>query len=91
MRKLYTIETCTKVQVYDNGGKSCDRYTVVIYGSAWQKMVNEGYRPALGLSRGGKFFSQFTECKPGPHLGELVEFSSLDMETQTHIISRLCD
>jgi hypothetical protein len=43
----------------------------------------------LGLSKGGRYFSQFTEGKEGPHLGALISFDNLDEETKLHIIVRL--
>lgn len=43
----------------------------------------------LGLSEGGRSFSQHTEGQEGPHLGRGIAFQSLEEQTQRHIIARL--
>ncbi len=78
-----------KVRVYDNGGKTIDRYTVVIDDSAWE--ANPGMMPMLGLSEGGRGFSQFSDGREGPHLGKGVNFDDLDDATKKHIIFRLTE
>ena len=74
-------------RIYDNGGKTLDRYTVCLEVERW-----EGHTPfyaALGCSEGGRAFSQFTEAQEGRHLGKRVKLASLDPDTQAHIRSRL--
>ena len=45
--------------IYDNGGKTLDRYTVVIDDNA--ETFDGKWWTMLGLSEGGVGFSQFTE------------------------------
>jgi len=79
----------TKVRVYDNGGDSLDRYTVVMDDKDWDTSVNPGMKAMLGLSEGGRGVSQFSEGKEGPHLGKAIKFDDLDADTKKHITRRI--
>lgn len=69
--------------VYDNGGKSFDRYTVVYDGDAYGMSVNakspQGFNQAIGPA--AKF-----ALENNPAVGERVMFSSLPKEVQEAII-----
>lgn len=78
------------VAVFDNGGKTLDRYTFVT------KQVNKynGFYTMLGTSETGEGFSQFSEGQYTPdgdnsHLGKQVRWSELSEELQKHAASRL--
>lgn len=80
--------------IYDNGGKTLDRYTVVIDDNA--ETFDGKWWTMLGLSEGGVGFSQFTEGvydfandRNNRHLGKRVRFEDLSAETQTHIAGRI--
>ena len=79
----------TKVRVYDNGGKTIDRYSVVVEGEDWKSSASSGSVPMLSLSEGGKGVSQWGDGKEGKHLGRPVKWENLDKETQKHIEDRL--
>lgn len=85
----YQIPNGPQIRVYDNGGTTLDRYTVVIDGTDWDDSSSPGMKSMLGLNSGGRGFSQFTEGQEGRHLGSGIAFQSLDAETQRHIIARL--
>lgn len=77
--------------VYDNGGETFDRFTVVL---------NEPYDhtgkllECLGLSlnpSSPQGFSQFSGCQDGPHLGQKIEFSELPENVQKHVKARLSE
>lgn len=87
--KTHQIPSGPQVRVYDNGGATLDRYTVVIDGEDWDHDAGPGLKSMLGLNAGGRGISQFTDGQEGPHLGKRIEFSELDEETQEHIIARL--
>ena len=74
-------------KIYDNCGKTIDRYTIVTEPSytndLWQCLGVDGV--------GGRGFSQWSECLLGRHLGKLVKFEDLPTETQDHVIERLKD
>jgi hypothetical protein len=69
--------------IYDNGGKTFDRYTVV---SALP--YNHTLWECLGLSQDGFSFSQWSGCQLGSHLGKRVVFDLLPEQVQKGILSR---
>lgn len=74
------------LRVYDNGGKSIDRYSVVgIDGDT----DAQNMRSMLGLSPGGHALSQFCWGHEGRHLGKRIPFASLDDDTRAHILRRI--
>ena len=70
--------------IYDNGGKTLDRYTVVT-----DEPDHSGYVMMLGINEGGDGFSQWSTGQPGRHLGERVQFENLSEATQKHIAERV--
>jgi hypothetical protein len=83
------------IEVYDNGGRSYDRYTVVLTNKANE--YDEHGRPvfdSLGLSHNPddpQGFSQWGQALLGPHLGEPVELTNLPENVQKHIKQRLAE
>lgn len=75
--------------IYDNGGKTLDRYTVV---TDWK---DGKYLMMLGMSEGGVGFSQWgsgqynDKGQPNKHLGKRVPFETLSAATQEHIAQRV--
>lgn len=78
--------------VYDNGGKTIDRYTV--FPNAHSKNASER-KTYLGMCHDGKSFSSWDELPAsvsrGRHLGKIVAFNQLSVETQTHINRRISE
>ncbi len=91
----HTLPNGIVIRIYDNGGETVDRYTVVYDcpNDPEQAAWNAGRRmvPTLGCSRGGRAYSEFSLAQEGPHLGEPVRFQDLDTYTAAHITSRLAD
>jgi len=85
-------------KVYDNGGKTLDRYTITFdlfdeKTRKWEPWIShQNFLTCLGLS-GGEMnyfgFSQFSSCTPGRHLGKLVKFENLPENVQEHIKFRM--
>jgi hypothetical protein len=74
-------------KIYDNGGESFDRYTILFEPWYFGKSCN-----CLGLSTDPESplgFSQFSDCYDGDHLGKEIKFEDLPDNVQTHIINRL--
>jgi len=72
--------------VWDNGGKTVDRYTIILDPKqGW----DEG--DSLGVDdEGGKSFSQFDSgTKEGSNLGKKIKWDKLPEITQKHIVKRL--
>lgn len=79
-----------KITVYDNGGKTFDRYTIVLHGKEWAE--RGGLTTMLGLSHNPTHpqgFSQWTSGTPGRHLGRKITFSRLPKNIQSHVRARL--
>ena len=76
--------------IYDNGGETLDRYTVVV-----DNTTDDTMHDMLGLSEGGDAYSQWTTGqyfdggRPNKHLGKLVNFTTLSGKTQAHIARRI--
>jgi len=69
-------------KVYDNGGQTFDRYTIIFKD-----------RPdALGLSENcdsSQGFSQFGDAVEGRHLGRQIAFADLPENVRLHIRERI--
>lgn len=90
MKKLtHTLPNGETIRVYDNGGKTFDRYTVVCDNDEYP---THEMCPMLALSSdptSPQGFSQHTEGHEGRHLGKRVAFESLPENIQRHITYRL--
>ena len=77
------------VSVYDNGGRTADRYTVVF--DAQRETAPRTFL-ALGLSGrpdSPQGVSQFTTAVKGRHLGRRIGFACLPANVQAHVRTRL--
>lgn len=70
--------------IYDNGGRTLDRYTVLT-----NQPYNETFRMALGIGSDPSDFSQWTGVSVGTHLGVAVAFEALSGKLQEHITRRV--
>ena len=88
MRGNETIEG-KRIQVYDNGGLTIDRYTVCFIDIDMRNLNGHGqvsrHIPCLGMN-GAPFhpqgFCQHSECSTGPHLGRRIPFATLPADCQ---------
>lgn len=78
-----------QVRIYDNGGKSFDRYTAVY-------MFEPETRPntfgARGMSKhpfSPQGFGCYVSATPGRHLGKRIEFSDLPIDCQKLVLQDL--
>lgn len=75
--------------IYDNGGKTIDRFTVMTDVPFNKELYTEQFN-ALGLDdNGGHSFSQWGSAIAGRNLGRKVRFEELNAATQKHIAQRL--
>ena len=72
------------IAVYDNGGKSLDRYTIVTNSIA-SKNRNKYQYDAISASENGAGVFMWIECERGKHLGQKIEFASLSKELQKKV------
>ena len=80
--KVLKLESASKVVVYDNGGESFDRFTVIIdkdtFGMSENPNSSQGFNQYIGeLDR---------DIKPGKHLGK--KLSKIPKEIQKAIKKR---
>jgi hypothetical protein len=68
--------------IYDNGGKSYDRITVIFKDRPEKQ---PGTFEAIGASETGAGFYQHTTAMPGRHLGKRVKFANLSSELQNRL------
>lgn len=72
--------------IWDNGGETLDRYTVVL-DVPWRD-GSDTYE-ALAVASEPGAFSQFCEAKPGRHLGKKIKFEDLPLGVVKHLYERL--
>jgi hypothetical protein len=77
------------VAVYDSGGKTADRYTILLreWHDRRQQLIG-----CLGLSDNPTHpqgFSQFSGAMRGPHLGKKLRWDQLPPTIQNHVQARL--
>ena len=85
--KRLAAEMMGITSIWDNGGKTADRYSVVT-----KEPAGGGNFMILGLSDdcyspGG--VNMFGDGKPGPHLGKKIKFEDLPSRVQACVIARL--
>ena len=71
------------VRIYDNGGKTCDRYTAVYMNCPTDH--NRAYFDARAMDARPfhpQGFGQFTIACPGKHLGKRIKFEELPEDCQ---------
>lgn len=79
----------TRLSIYDNGGKSFDRYTIIDNGSK----LPSGLYEAIGSCETGVSFYLHIECSKGSHLGKRVNLSELTNDLQRRLKEEfnICD
>lgn len=77
----------TVLRIYDNGGKTCDRYTIIPprwAGAQWRENYPGGWQ-AIG-SNAAPFHPQgigmHVSATPGPHLGKRIHWGALPEDVQ---------
>lgn len=76
------------LRIYDNGGKTFDRYTVVFMNQEEYK----GMYSALGMSREPfhpQGFGQHCSAMPGRHLGKRIKFNQLPEDCKRCVLQSL--
>lgn len=70
--------------IYDNGGKTYDRFTFVL-----SEKEGNSLWSCLATCATGRGFSQFSTCAKGSHLGKKLTWSKVPAELQRHIVTRM--
>lgn len=73
------------LRVYDNGGRTCDRFTIIPPRSALQYRDSPGNWQAIGASENPfspQGFGMHVNARPGLHLGKRVHWKTLPTQVQ---------
>jgi len=73
------------IAVYDNGGRSLDRYTIVTNSRVSKKHKGKYTYDALSTSENGLGVFMWCQCIRGSHLGKKINLSELSTELQERI------
>ena len=79
--KTENIPDVGPVRCYDNGGKTLDRYTVVLMDDPQRTPGEYG---AIGASETGAGFLMYVTAQPGRHLGRRIPFDSLPIAARNY-------
>jgi len=84
MAKKINCRALKRAIVYDNGGKTADRYTIFLDGSVYG-MDNHPFHPQ-GF---GQYVGEASElAPPGPHLGKKISVKKLPDDVKAAICDR---
>lgn len=75
----------TVLRIYDNGGKTFDRYTILPPRWARQYKERNGLFDAIGASEhpfAPQGFGQSVSAAPGAHLGKRIAWGALPVDVQ---------
>lgn len=70
----------TMLRIYDNGGRTTDRYTIVPSKFDRKYLTGKGYFMCIGSSEYPYYaqgFGMWVECMPGAHLGKRLHIGKL--------------
>ena len=76
------------ITIYDNGGKSYDRITV-IFNDRKRVTKNSILYKCIAASENGSDFYLHSEAIKGKHLGKKIEFSKLSLPLQNKLLIEL--
>ena len=76
------------ISIYDNGGKSYDRITVIF--DKEKRATKDGILyNCVASSETGSGFYQHSEAMKGKHLGKKIDFSKLSLPLQNKLLIEL--
>ena len=76
------------ISIYDNGGKTLDRITIIFN---YRKIVKKDgvLYECIAASETGNGFYLHSEAMKGKHLGEKIDFSKLSLPLQNKLLIEL--
>lgn len=83
---MNNTELIKNLVVYENGGETLDRYTI-IHKKKWRVHNHSRLYYAVGADANGISFFQHCEAQRGKHLGKVIPFVYLSGELQQRIIN----
>lgn len=87
---MNTLEKKLKqIAIYDNGGKTLDRYTIVLLNT--KRKLSVIWYDCIGSCATGNSVFMHSNCNRGRHLGKRVDFKELTPELQKKLEAYLND
>lgn len=77
------------IAVYDNSGKTLDRYTIVVNIRRRERIGYKWFYDSISASENGLGVFMWGECIRGKHLGKKIKLENLSQELQNKIQSEL--
>lgn len=79
------------IAVYDNGGKTFDRITIVFLDTKRKPLFGGKYYDydCIGASENGLGFLQWSSCQRGRHLGRKIPYESLSLTLRSIVNDRI--
>jgi hypothetical protein len=87
--KHQVVDGC-KIAVHDNGGRTCDRYTVIFFDCPCGDVRDKPVYECLAMDEQPchpQGFGQHSSAMPGTHLGKRIEFGSLPVACR-HLVEQ---
>lgn len=86
-RYLYAQGIYPMKAIYDNGGQTVDRYTIILSEGVCLSLSD--IPDDIGDTDDPQGFSQYSQCTEGEHLGKKIRFEDLPENVQKHVKARL--
>ncbi len=79
-----------KARIYDNGGKTVDRYTLVVHIPELGMLDMWGFNEAPFHPQGfGQYCGDYPVMRSYKHLGKLINISALSQDAQQFVKERI--
>lgn len=75
--------------IYDNGGESLDRYTIVVNNTKGIGIYDKNDYDCICASENGLGVFTWSKCAKGKHLGKVISFNELSIELQNLILDTI--
>jgi hypothetical protein len=82
---MYNTKTIKVIAVYDNGGKTLDRYTIVVNQRRRERIGYKWFYDCICSSENGLGVFMWGDCTRGKHLGAKIKLEDLSKELQEKI------
>ena len=80
------------IRIYDNNGKTLDRYTIIFMDRPYSSDPGSVVKEALAASEfpfESRGFGQHCGAMPGRHLGKRIKFEELPKDVQAFVLQNM--
>lgn len=86
---MYNTKTIKVIAVYDNGGETLYRYTIVVNQRRRERIGYKWFYDCISASENGLGVFIWDECIRGRHLGKKIKLEDLSEDLQKMIQNNL--